>query len=706
MALIGEMQYLTIGGSTYSIPTGTTVEVERNLTSGTKSATIKVDGTSYDLYAPTPNAGTVTSVRVQATSPVQSSTSTAQSSSLNTTISLANGYGDTKNPYGTKTKNYVLAGPTTGNDAAPTFRALVAADIPDLSGTYLTSYTETDPVYSASAASGITSSDISNWNSKTSNTGTITSVKTTAGAHTTINVSSGAANFNVPTATSHLTNDSGFITSFTDENVKSTAVTAATTYYLTGSTSSSTATGGMSKHAAIKAYVTANTSTGGSARIDLGNTTATTSAGGKEGIIRLYGTSATYYVELKAGAPSANRTISFPNKAGTVALTSDIPTVSYPVTSVNNKTGAVSLTASDVGALASSTTYVSTVTTTAGTHSTISSKSGTVSFNVPTKTSHLTNDSGFITSYTDEKVKTNAATASSNYYVLMGTNTNEAETKTYDTRIKYSYTDGTSSAPGIALLSLGNDSNVLPNSIKGRIKLYAQSGSVTIDPGTSQNSTVLTLPNTTGTLALTSDIPDTSGFILTETDPVFSSSAAAGITATDISNWNAKADSDVNVKNTTVTAATTYYLTGSTSSSTATGGLSKHAAIKAYVTANSGTGGSARIDLGNTTATTSAGGKEGIIRLYGTSATYYVDLKAGAPSANRTITLPNKTGTVALTDDIPTVPTITLNGTSTTTPSFYAPTTAGTNGYFLKSNGSGAPTWTAIDTTAAQIVRW
>ena len=327
MALIGEMQYLTIGGSTYSIPTGTTVEVERNLTSGTKSATIKVDGTSYDLYAPTPNAGTVTSVRVQATSPVQSSTSTAQSSSLNTTISLANGYGDTKNPYGTKTKNYVLAGPTTGNDAAPTFRALVAADIPDLSGTYLTSYTETDPVYSASAASGITSSDISNWNSKTSNTGTITSVKTTAGAHTTINVSSGAANFNVPTATSHLTNDSGFITSFTDENVKSTAVTAATTYYLTGSTSSSTATGGLSKHAAIKAYVTANSGTGGSARIDLGNTTATTSAGGKEGIIRLYGTSATYYVDLKAGAPSANRTITLPNKTGTVALTDDIPTV-------------------------------------------------------------------------------------------------------------------------------------------------------------------------------------------------------------------------------------------------------------------------------------------------------------------------------------------------------------------------------------------
>ena len=43
--------------------------------------------------------------------------------------------------------------------------------------------------------------------------GTITQVKTTAGAHTPIDVTSGAVNFNVPTKTSHLTNDSGFLTS-------------------------------------------------------------------------------------------------------------------------------------------------------------------------------------------------------------------------------------------------------------------------------------------------------------------------------------------------------------------------------------------------------------------------------------------------------------------------------------------------------------
>lgn len=40
--------------------------------------------------------------------------------------------------------------------------------------------------------------------------------------------------------------------------------------------------------------------------------------------------------------------------------------------------------------------------------------------------------------------------------------------------------------------------------------------------------------------------------------------------------------------------------------------------------------------------------------------------------------------------------TITMNGTANANPTFYAPTSAGTTGYYLKSNGSGAPTWAAI----------
>lgn len=76
----------------------------------------------------TSNIGTVTSVRVQATSPLQSSTSTEQSSTLNTTISFAN-----------QNKNLVLAGPSSGNAAAPTFRNLIADDIPNIGWTKITS---------------------------------------------------------------------------------------------------------------------------------------------------------------------------------------------------------------------------------------------------------------------------------------------------------------------------------------------------------------------------------------------------------------------------------------------------------------------------------------------------------------------------------------------------------------------------------------
>ncbi len=70
-------------------------------------------------------AGTGTVTSVGATSPV------ASSGGATPTISLDAGYGDTQNPYASKTANYVLAAPN-GTAGAPTFRALVAADLPTL----------------------------------------------------------------------------------------------------------------------------------------------------------------------------------------------------------------------------------------------------------------------------------------------------------------------------------------------------------------------------------------------------------------------------------------------------------------------------------------------------------------------------------------------------------------------------------------------
>lgn len=48
---------------------------------------------------------------------------------------------------------------------------------------------------------------------------------------------------------------------------------------------------------------------------------------------------------------------------------------------------------------------------------------------------------------------------------------------------------------------------------------------------------------------------------------------------------------------------------------------------------------------------------------------------------------------------------VTLNGTSKggDSASFYAPTSAGTSGYYLKSSGSGAPTWTAFPTIPSKM---
>lgn len=85
----------------------------------------------------TKNSGTVTSVGISnATNGGLSVSGSPVTSSGTITVGLASAYGDTKNPYGSKTANYVLAAPN-GSAGVPSFRALVAADIPDLSGTYV-----------------------------------------------------------------------------------------------------------------------------------------------------------------------------------------------------------------------------------------------------------------------------------------------------------------------------------------------------------------------------------------------------------------------------------------------------------------------------------------------------------------------------------------------------------------------------------------
>jgi hypothetical protein len=104
----------------------------------------------------TPASGSVTSVT--GTSPVVSSGGTTPA------ISLASGYGDTLNPYASKTANYVLAAPN-GSAGVPTFRAIVAADIPTLNqNTTGNAATATNVDYS-----GLTGT-VPTWNQNTTGT--------------------------------------------------------------------------------------------------------------------------------------------------------------------------------------------------------------------------------------------------------------------------------------------------------------------------------------------------------------------------------------------------------------------------------------------------------------------------------------------------------------------------------------------------------
>jgi hypothetical protein len=105
--------------------TPTTLSADQTLTLPNASGTVALLGT---IALGTDTTGNYMS-GISGTSPVSVAHTAGEGSSA--TVSLAASYGDTQNPYASKTANYVLAAPN-GSAGVPTFRAIVAADIPTL----------------------------------------------------------------------------------------------------------------------------------------------------------------------------------------------------------------------------------------------------------------------------------------------------------------------------------------------------------------------------------------------------------------------------------------------------------------------------------------------------------------------------------------------------------------------------------------------
>lgn len=105
-----------------------TIYVNKDAVQNGTELSLVTTGQKYIWSSKTSNSGTVTSVAAVGTEGILISGSPITASGT-FTISLADNYGDIKNPYQSKTKNYVLAAPSTGN-GVPTFRALVSADLP------------------------------------------------------------------------------------------------------------------------------------------------------------------------------------------------------------------------------------------------------------------------------------------------------------------------------------------------------------------------------------------------------------------------------------------------------------------------------------------------------------------------------------------------------------------------------------------------
>ena len=144
---------ITVNGNAIALGGSATITANTTnaLTIGTGLSGTSFNGSTAVTIA---NTGILS---ITGTSPVNATTVSGA-----TTVSLASGYGDTQNPYASKSAAYFLASPT-GSSGVPTFRAIATTDIPTLNqNTTGTASNVTGIVAVANGGTGVTSSSGAN----------------------------------------------------------------------------------------------------------------------------------------------------------------------------------------------------------------------------------------------------------------------------------------------------------------------------------------------------------------------------------------------------------------------------------------------------------------------------------------------------------------------------------------------------------------
>lgn len=133
---------------------------------------------------------------------------------------------------------------------------------------------------------------------------------------------------------------------------------------------------------------------------------------------------------------------------------------------------------------------------------------------------------------TDEKLKVAEVISGTTYYPVVSSNSANAETKRIDsTGFKYSGFSGGTNNTGCSFLTLGNNIEIgNVGNKEGRIRLYG-SYSGCAELYTDANMTadhIFKLPNKSGTIALTTDIPSVPSWALASTKPSYALSEITG----------------------------------------------------------------------------------------------------------------------------------------------------------------------------------